>query len=422
LFNQYLINLAANTQYPDGGAARIEGEILSQGPFATTISVDATHFNIPIDNINAGRGNAVSLHNPALISLAVLTEDSDQDFSKLVSGDAALQSAFFDEAGISGPLSGPRADPDGSTSKITTVFPAPPTIYDSLWKTFDPNDKTTFYSQFYARFGAWLSEGAVAQGKSANKDDPLSFHDAVVDLGLQVVRDAIKPGSGSTTQDIISDDGLHVFSSTGNDGSPPGNSPPNGYVQINIADIPNRTNEELQDPNTHNAYGVVNITYNVAKTLIDNFSGDEDTKEQLAGQVLGAQAAPVGLLEQVTAGRLQLDPWDTLIVQAGTEQQVDPMDPEQKKLIPHPFKIDATALDLKSAVIFGGAGSTLPGSPENSRDETIKGSKGNDVLVSGGADTTFLGSAGRDLIIGGANTDTYIAQKSSSASDDTTFE
>jgi Ca2+-binding RTX toxin-like protein len=418
---QVLTILQNNLKNSGTAAFRDSGEALSGGLLgsAAELAGDEFNFSQPVESFDLGVPHptideSVALHGPALHNLVAATYNTKQSFAVLFQNDAAIRSAFLDNMAIAAPLNSDRLDLRTSTSFIAKDGPSQFITEDALWKTLTLQD--SFYKQFYTRFSSWLSAGSVAQGLDAQTDNPLSLHDAVVDLGLQVVRDSILRSevvNPDTSQDLFSSTGLNVFTNGETDTS---NPPP--YVLIKLSDI-TATEKDLKDQKTNKAFGVLNITYDVATTLINLFPGDDSEKQSLAGSILGG-ALPTDLLDQVKKGDIQLKPWDTLIVQAGFETQVDPKD---KSLQPQPFKVDATALDLSSAVIFGGKGPRgFQGPDENGQfDETIKGSKGNDVLVSGNADTTFLGSTGRDLIIGGANTDTYIAQASSSASDDTTF-
>jgi hypothetical protein len=155
----------------------------------------------------------ISLHHPALHNLVIRTTDlSGKAFEDLLADDKALRYSLFEKLEISGPIEFDRADPTGSGfggSGVVSSGASPGILYRALWKTV--GDENGFYDNFYARFGAWLSSGAVADGKSATSLNS-SVHSGVLKLGLQIVRDALdRDGQGAA----VDDQGLFVFGNYG---------------------------------------------------------------------------------------------------------------------------------------------------------------------------------------------------------------
>jgi hypothetical protein len=283
--------------FPNNGhIVRIQGEASSNPNGALGFALG--NFSKPFtvndsQTINIGTGDSISLHGPSLVDLVVRTQNSQQPFGQLFLNDQALRSAFLDPiplntvAGVAlgpivGPIAGPvdngRADPVGSSSRMGASGLSPAIIYRALSKSAvdDSTDPNSFYNQFYVRFGSWLASGTVAEGLQAdapaNSEQP-SIHTAVVDLGAQVVRDAIVrgPNSGSGASPVISDAGLYVFGSKDNtedNSAPPPESPASGYVRVDLSDIPGSDNPQLRDPRTRQPYGVGDVGSVVAESSL----------------------------------------------------------------------------------------------------------------------------------------------------------
>ncbi len=351
------------------------GEALTStgaGSVGGFVSAFADKFNISRTTMDLGEGNQISLHGPALHNLAIRTMGSAQDIASLFKSDKALRASFLDNTGVAGAIDGPRADPAGSSSKMPSSGPNPAIFEDALWKTFGVTDG--FYDRFYTRFGDWLSLGAVADGKSATTDNSFSVHTAVVQLGLQVVRDAI---NRTTQGPIVSDKGLNVF------GTDPTTS---GRVMVDLSDI-TATDPANKDLPVNKPFGVRLIDSYVwdqarfqPSTILNAASAVKVVRDALG---IPGQADPTA---DIHAGLLSLPAWQVLVVQAGSANGA----------LNYTASGDQAA---KSHVIIGGtAGDTITGSTVR---DYILGGDGNDTLMSGG---------GNDALIGGAGDDRYIAK------------
>ncbi len=369
--------------------SRVSGELLSSGLLGGIFSASGTQFPVSGHSIDVGVSPtlnvtsaaltvATSLHSPTLYNLLVATEGTSEQFEDLLKGDEELRYSLFEVPGISGPIEGDRADQNGGDfgfSGVTSSGSATGILYRILWNNVGVTDG--FYDRFYARFGAWLATGAVAQGLSATaQSDQLSVHSGVVKLGLQVVRDSIVDGA-------VDDDGMNVFG----DGDTSG--PSAGYVRINLADIipdlvdPTQV-EQLPGSSLQQEYGVRDINLSIEQQAEKAFGSNLTTGVfNYLGTLFGATDPQV-----VQGMKPFTNPWQILIVQAGsgalTYDATQTNDSDD----------DAT----KSHVIIGGTGGA-----------TVKGSSGGDYLVSGGGTNKFQGGGGSDVILGGSGTDTYTA-------------
>ena len=417
--NDLLDNLFQGTQA--GAVHRVNGEALTAGPYSGYLrSLNSTPFAVDVQGFDVGepsdasadRDRTLALHSPALINLLERTKGTTRDFATLLKQDAVLRSSLFAQPGISAPIGDGRADPDGS-SKVPGGGPATSILYNALWKTVSDTgfDPTSFYSQFYTRFGDWLSFGAVAAGRSGslrtpdpqtNDPDPLSIHSGLVKLGLQVVRDALVRTPGNPGDPPVAAAGINVFGE-GNEAGPS-----NGYVQIELSDIkiPDGTppDSKLRDRGGQ-AYGVRDINYTIAKAVFERFAGFGLRQEELANYVIGALPEPVRLGTTTTFRQ-----WKTLIVQADSGENPDGS-----------FTFNGSTATVKpGAVVIGGRG-----------DANITGTSGDDILVGESSSTnpstgapgrnTFTAGIGHDIVVGGAGDNTYIAQAATSADDGTTF-
>jgi hypothetical protein len=160
--------------------------------------------------------------------------------------------------------------------------PNPSIIYNALWKTVGSNEQGSFYNQFYARFGQWLSYSAVSEGKSATSLAE-TLHKGIVDLGLQMVRDTVSSAAGGTVHTNVFGDG--------------GVAPTNGYVQLDVRSI--------QDPyHVGTPFGVVDVNNYIYATA----SGDMGSLSPWADTVL--------------ANWFDYS-WKVITVQAGTQSNPD---------------------------------------------------------------------------------------------------
>jgi hypothetical protein len=213
----------------------IRGEVLSDGVGMLTALTGASPFPVQRTRYDVGETGAItggatsntpiSLHSPTLHNLVIRTDESDQSFAELLQDDKALRYALFEKGGIAGPVENDRADPQGpgfGGSGLVSSGPTPTILYRALWKTV--GDQDGFYDRFYSRFGTWLENGAVADGKSATSED-VSLHSGVLKLGLQVVRDAL---NRETSGQAVSEKGLNVFGTGNADG------PTAPYVRVNV--------------------------------------------------------------------------------------------------------------------------------------------------------------------------------------------
>ena len=245
-----------------------------------------------------------------------------------------------------------------------------------------------FYSQFYNRFGTWLSTGAVALGKVANSTEDLSVHSGVVKLGLQVVRDAL---TRTTTGPVVGDKGLNVFGA-GNESGP--TAP---YIRVDLADI-TATDAREKDPANlgGKAFGIRDINYSIAQAASDLLAiATHSTSFQA---LLTKQLIGISPTEAKNGGSFPA--WSTLIVQAGT----DP-------LIYNAKATGTTADGSQSHVIFGGS---VDG-------DDVKGSTAKDYFIGGDGKDTFESGGGNDLFVGGKGEDNFIARVGDTVTDGIIF-
>jgi Ca2+-binding RTX toxin-like protein len=399
-FGTFLANLQNNLH-----AYSVTGEILSSAigllgtfvggasPFIAAQTQTAIDVGVS-PSASEDLTTAVSLHSPTLFNLLVRTEGTGEQFEDLLKSDEELRYSLLQNPGISGPVDSNRADPTGAGfggSGVVSSGPAPGILYRALWEAV--GDTGGFYDQFYARFGTWLSQGAVAQGLSATAQaDQLSVHSGVVKLGLQVVRDSLVSG-------VPQNAGLNVF------GAGDTNGPSAGYVRISLGDINKNPSdptqvEKLPSGSTTQAYGVRDINLFIEQQGEAAF-GPTMTLGDLAylGQLLG------GTKSEISKGTKALAPWQLLVVQAGGNADGSASD----------FTYDATKTDFESdasasTVVIGGSGTN-----------TITGSSANDFLVGGDGKNTFKSGGGQDIIIGGKADNTYLAQSGPTSINSVTF-
>lgn len=393
-FGELFANLQSNLT-----AYSVTGEILSSGigllgsflGGATPFSVSSTAIDVGVSpSIGEDLTTAVSLHSPTLFNLLIRTEGSGEQFEDLLKSDEELRYSLLENQNISGPIEGNRADPDGSgfgQSGVVSSGASTGELYRALWETVGATD--SFYDHFYARFGAWLSNGAVAEGLSATatQDDP-SVHSGVVKLGLQVVRD------GLGQDGLISDAGLNVF------GAGDANGPSAGYIRIDLNDItPSDPSQQemLSSSGVIQDFGVRDINLFVEQQA-ENAFGTSITQGDLAylSQLLGATRT------QIATGKEALSPWQLLIVQAGAGS-----DGSVSALTFDPTQTDDSGT---STVVIGGNGVN-----------TITGSSAADFLVGGDGKSTFKSGGGKDTIIGGNSDDTYMATSGPTEADSVSF-
>ena len=292
----------------------------------------------------------------------------------LFTKDSALRNSFLITPGVAGLL-------NKATTDNTSTDPNSGIMLRALISDIN------FYSQFYNRFGSWLSTGAVALGKSPDTPDSaneLSIHSGVVKLGLQVVRDAL---TRTTTGPVVGDKGLNVF------GAGNASGPTATYVRVDLADI-TATDPKLQEPGK--AFGIRDITYVLATSVRDSIAfgtSDVDRQSFITKNLIG-----INVFEAKNGNPFPA--WDTLIVQAGS----------------NPLKYDAKATGVtadanKSHMIFGGAGN----------DEEVKGSTAKDYFVGGDGNDKYESGGGNDVFVGGIGEDKYIARPGAAATDGITF-
>ncbi|WP_420970809.1 calcium-binding protein [Bradyrhizobium sp. B120] len=383
----------------------VTGEFLSSGALGGAFSRAGAKFPVDRDSIDVGVSpsiltddTAVSLHSPTLISLLLRTRASDsagKKFEDLLKGDEELRYSFFEKPGISGPIEGDRPDTTGGEygySGVKSGGAAPGILYRELWRTVGVTDG--FYDKFYARFGTWLSKGAVAQGLNPTaQTDQLSLHSGVVKLGLQVVRDALGKGDGGTIGDV----GLNVF------GAGDANGPSAGYVRINLSDIhPNNVDptlglvETLPNSSLSQEYGVRDINVFIEQKAEGQFGVSPNSLDlSYLTSILGATQAEI--LNGTKSLRMH---WGALVVQAGDGT---PLNYDAKQAD------GSNGADVSQVIIGGAAG------------DNIKGSSQSDYIVEGNGDNTIDGGGGNDIIIGGWGRDTLNAGGNTSASDSIIF-
>ena len=363
-----------------------EGEALTSGSISTTIDAFSDHFDLTPTKINLGDGSSVSLHGPALHNLAIRTYGSAQAFDALLRNDKALRAAFLDIIAITGTIDNMRADPEGSSSRMGSSGPNPAVMENALWKTVGLQGG--FYEQFYARFGSWLSSGAVANGKSDTSLNDFTVHSGLVKLGLQVVRDAIN--HTSLTDPVVNAKGLNVFGEAGQDLAA---GPRDGYVRIDLADITakgadGQVDARLKDSANGKAFGVRDIDtyvwtqarFQPSTTLIPSVA------TKVVAEALGLP--PIGGTDTETnlrTGLQSLPAWQVLVAQAKGGDAMT-------------YAATGDFADKSHVIIGGTAGDTIAGSTV--RDYILAGN-GADTLMSGG---------GNDVIVGGAGNDRYVAK------------
>jgi VCBS repeat-containing protein len=218
IYNGYLANLSGVT------AARVTNEVLSDPNdwLGMTITAVSTPFDSP--NLGAPLGEtftnpleilpynigvtpsgfleAIALHHPSLIALLTV----HPDFATLTANDAAIVDALFNDTAISGPVSHPRADPQN----INTVSNQPVKITSYLPGGFaDPsvllralNLSSDLYNNFTQEFGTQIDSGVAGTGLNASTFNANTIHAALVEIGLEIVRDNLgteDPASGIYT-------------------------------------------------------------------------------------------------------------------------------------------------------------------------------------------------------------------------------
>ncbi|MGM4963072.1 calcium-binding protein [Tardiphaga sp. 1201_B9_N1_1] len=332
--------------------------------------------------------HSISLH-ALLARTDALTNDESGWTSKPIGGeqglltnDATLRNAFLVNQGITGRMNTPTTD-------NTSTGPDSGAMLRALVSDLN------FYSEFHARFGKWLSTGAVGDGKSPTAADALSVHSGVIKLGLQVVRDALSTAAGS----VVSSTGLNVF------GAGDANGPTAPYVRVDLTNISapgGAAQKEKLDANSlAQLFGVRDINFIIAdsaeKALISTLG---------ANITLGDFAALANLLgastRQVKDGIKALSDWQVLVVQAGGGGAAD------RALIYDAAAVTGDA--TRAHVIIGGGGA-----------DTIKGSSQRDFMLGGDGKDVFEGGGGKDFIIGGAGDDRYVARTGPTDNDSVTF-
>ncbi len=300
----------------------------------------------------------------------------------LLTNDAALRNAFLTTPGNTGPINSITRDNVGTD-------PDPGMMFRALVSDID------FYSQFYTRFGTWLSAGVAGKDKSATSD-ALTAHSGVVKLGLQVVRDALNDsGSGP----LVGDAGLNIF------GAGDANGPTAPYVRVDLANITapggSAQKEKLAVNGIEQFFGVRDINFTIAKAAeaaLISAVGSSATIGDFAAldTLLGASSL------EIKNGFKGLSDWQVLIVQAGGTSELD-------KAIS--YDASATTNDgARAHVVIGG-----------NNVDTIKGSTQRDFLLGGAGNDTLDGGGGKDFIIGDAGKDRYIAHTGPTDSDSVIF-
>lgn len=339
--------------------------------------------------IGGGSGVAESLakHSMSLYVLLTQTDNgtnpntdwSAREFAKLLRDDAILRASFLTQQAISGPVNRPV---DENTATDPDAGMALRALASDL----------ALYKAFHARFGTWLSSGAVAEGKSATDESSLSIHAAMVKLGLQVLRDNL---NRSGTGRVMSESDFDKMFGAGND-----DGPTKGYVRINRDDITAPDGEKQKEKlsgGVTQEFGVRDLNHRFVAGLEADFLPGLDGR---GGPVdLAKFEATVGAsTSEIIRGFKALPLWKIAIVQAGSGAMT--------------YDASGTGDGAKSHVIIGHNGSdTITGGSE--RDyilagagaDKIKGEGGNDVVSGGDGNDEIEGSDGDDLLIGGEGND-----------------
>ena len=364
---------------------RVEGEALSYGFISAIITAfGAQSFGEADVTYEAGSGDAVSLHSPALINLIVRTEPdtegAGQAFSDLLAKDRQLRAAFLDTPGIVGPVDHTRADPDGSPSKVGSSGPNPTAVYNALWKSVNSDDK--FYSYFYNVFDRLLTKGAAGQGSDGTAS---SVHSGLVKLALGVLRDDVADTSNLGEIEQKAD---YLFV---------GGTDSSAFTDKAVIHVtPLSSDPRLNDDNGL-AYGVTELNQ-VLWDAVKTASGSSENAAQVLGkrlfEIIGTPAIPGGdVTPTIPASPGQGLGWEIVVAQAGssdgplnytplTTARVGTANPRPDSELSH--------------LIIGGAGADI-----------ITGSTKKDFILGGNGSNVVHSSAGGDVVIGGSESDEF---------------
>ncbi|WLA64942.1 VCBS domain-containing protein [Bradyrhizobium diazoefficiens] len=351
-------------------AYRVDHEVL-----ASNAKLLAAFGGIPFDTLTivnvskAGQGDGsiadgFALHHPALMALLL----KDPSFGDLTQSDGGLRYALWDNGQIiAGPPDHARADPAeltdlaGNPVKITSAVdggsPQTGPLYRALWLDDD------FRAQFELAFRD-IQHGAARSGWDNDNGfwSPRSIHQALIELGLRVVRDGIHSPSGSNGS-VASPAAHYVFGPIHN-GEDVAQSDDN-YAIIRMEDINVRSQED-------------GTQIDQDRTMVDNaFAATLDSSYRFLNNWSAA-----------TPFTAPTYPWEVLVVQDGGDGLSMHYSP-------------TTEVADKSHMIFGGSGA-----------DGIRGSSETDYISGGGGDDIFFlgneaGGGGKgDFIEGGAGRDT----------------
>ncbi|WLC07303.1 VCBS domain-containing protein [Bradyrhizobium elkanii] len=371
--SQYLHNISTLVQ-----AYRVNGEALSvmsnigsfllaygsQSFTSSGLYAGFTYDGQPITPLQASvltSGNytgwdaAAGLHNPSLIALMMKeaslqgATSGDTPFGLLLASDPAFAHALFSNDGvIAGPTDNQRNDPTltnssggqvPNTSAVDGNVPDVGTLYRALWV----NDQ--FRSHFETAFNqiengiAGSGLGSASYALSADGDPTLDIHQALMELGLRVVRDGISSYFDAGAQRVvynITTAARYVFDSI--QGSADAGS--DNYAIVRTGDF-------------HANGGTDQTLIDQAHTAIDNaFLALTGNAFGLAGWSAESQFLSPAL------------PWKVLVVQDGADDAAMYYTPTADVMNENHLVIGGAGVDVVYAsaatdYIYGGGGSDL---------------------------------------------------------------
>ena len=180
---------------------RVDGETLSSSTgLGLIIQANSSQFKPADKTYQIGDASDEGKHSPALHALLVRTDEStNQKFEALLLKDQILRYSIVGEPSgftsptmstVSAPIDHGRIGPAYDASKLISTGPNSYLMEDALWKSY--GDSGGLYDYFYKFFNITAAAGAAANGMGSSSSTRFSVHDGVVQLALQVLRDAIQ--------------------------------------------------------------------------------------------------------------------------------------------------------------------------------------------------------------------------------------